>query len=338
MLASDAQIEPLVRRIETVLGASVRKLTRPGGPDRPVLRAYLADHSVIVLARTEATEAEKERAVLRALAPETRHVPELIVHADGLTVLSDGGTDRLPVALWRARPEDRLPLVLRAIDALLDVQRAARRVRLPPQVAPLGTAPDWIAHYVRGPRRMAKMLGLEAPPYDTDALEAALAVPDPAFVKWDARAANAAIAPDGHLTWFDFEHCGLRQGAEDIGWLISDEVFPLDLARDFDTIAQHVAAEDRKRADARLGMLEVFAVLQASFRLRVVLNEVREKGWTKQRHILAEDLVGADPYMAERLARNGAALARRRADTRPLADLFLRTADRFAEARTRRPD
>ena len=49
--------------------------------------------------------------------------------------------------------------------------------------------------------------------------------PDTHFVKWDCRAGNAAIGPDGCLRWFDFEYSGLRHGAEDFAWLIADEVY-----------------------------------------------------------------------------------------------------------------
>ena len=318
-------VESLVARISEVMGRVPLKITRPGGPSRPVYRAYFDDTSVIVSAREDDGLVQKERMILHRIGKTCPSVPRLLAYEHGLMFTSDGGVQRLPVHLHSLAKQERLPILLKAMAALSQVQNAANEVDWSGVLDGIGTNRDWIRHFVRGPQRMGKLLRLTTPDYDVDALCQRLEIKEPKFVKWDARAANAAIGDTGEVTWFDYEHSGLRHGIEDYAWLIADETLPLRLPDCYDAIADQI---ESNMAGA-LGLFDIFTCLQASFRLRVILSEVEKKSWTARKDILAQDWVGADPHMAENLARNGAFLAGRHNLTLPLVDLFEHTADRF---------
>lgn len=100
-----------------------------------------------------------------------------------------------------------------------------------------------------------------------------LKVKEPRFVKWDARAANAALNDNADVRWFDYEYSGLRHGIEDFAWLIADETLPLRLLDCYDAIATLIEAN----FPGALDLFDIFIRLQASFRLRVVLREVENK-------------------------------------------------------------
>ena len=328
----DLTVDDLCARIERVMGKRLLKLTRPGGSDRPIYRAYFRDGSVIVSHREDGEEAERERAVLARLGTLSSSVPRLLAIEDGLTYQSDGGQDRLNIRLHLAEPDEQLALIDKALGGIVDYQRAARGCKLPDLVAPIGTDRAWIRHFARGPQRQAGLLGLPEPALDVGALQSALEVEAPSFVKWDCRAANAALNGQDRLCWFDFEHCGLRHGVEDFAWLICDEAFPQLLSRIYPRIERLIRQSWGTEGEAALRMFDIFGALQASFRLRVVLQEIHKKSWTARQDILKTDLVGADPFMAERLAENGAFLAQRHVETRPFVELMRSTARAFRDA------
>lgn len=334
---SQEKIDKLLVQFGDVLGAPILKVTRPGGEDRPIYRVYMHDKTVIVADRKDGQAARTEREVLARLGGLTDRVPQILAYADGLTYLSDCGTERLSIALYRARPKDRLALVLDAIDALGEMHRAAAGVDWTGVLKPLGLDRDWTRHFARGPQRLAKMVGLPVPDYDIDALEHALGAAPSRFVKWDSRAANATLDASGRLHWIDFEHAGLRHGAEDYAWLICDEVFPLNLAEHFPVIRDRIARAHPPDVPDPVRMVEIFGALQASLRLRVIVTELKKKSWTPQREILALDLVGADPYMAERLACNGAYLSSLNQETQGFSAVFAALAQQFNTAHSNAP-
>ena len=328
----EEKIAQLVTQFSAVLQQPIRKVTRPGGADRPIYRVYTDERTVIVAERADTDAAAKERAILTRLAPLTNRVPSVLAYEDGLTYLSDCGTERLSVAIYRAQGEDRLNLALHAIDALGEMHHAAAQIDWSDMLDPLGADRAWIRHFARGPDRLAQMLGLDLPRGDVDALQALLTVETPRFVKWDSRMANATLSSSGRVHWIDFELAGLRHGIEDYAWMVCDEVFPLNLAEHFPALRNRILAGHPEATPDTGKIFEVFATLHASLRLRVIVNELKEKSWTAQRDILAWDLVGADPYMAERLARNGGYLARLNPETEAFAPLFDTIEQKFRAA------
>ncbi len=56
-----------------------------------------------------------------------------------------------------------------------------------------------------------------------------LSRPGAAFVKWDARPANAVARGPHDVRWFDWEHARHRWRADDWIWLLCDEAIPTEV-------------------------------------------------------------------------------------------------------------
>ena len=320
----DRPADDLTARLEALSGRKVATLSRPGGKDRAVIRVRFTEGPGWILSQRPASgAAARERTVLTALAriPGTP-APQLVGQLGQWTIVSDLGQTKLSVRLQHSAHSDRWPMIDRALRGMLEVQDAANRSGVALHLPRIDMTSEAIAHAARGPTRTRKLFGLPGPVPDTDALEAALAVARPKFVKWDARAANIVVAEDGALGFIDFELSGLRHGCEDLAWLLCDETLPIDLAPHLDAINTVIRDYRAAAPEAYLRSFTIYAALQAGVRLRVIRNELRKKAWTPLREILTSDRVGAHPDLAERLARNGAAFADLQPETRPMVAMF----------------
>ena len=123
----------------------------------------------------------------------------------------------------------------------------------------------------------------------------------------------------GKLRWFDFEYAGLRHGAEDLAFLIGDEVWPirpdemLRITKDASPARDHVSYE---------AYLSLYTVFHAAQRLALVQEDLAEKGWISRRAIRKYDFVGAHPEFGLQLCQVGMFFADRSPLTRPLVRLF----------------
>lgn len=310
-------------------GQPVRRITRPGSDKRPIRRIYLRDRNVIASLRPDPERAEKERIVQSLLAPHTAHVPIYLGMRGGVSFQSDAGTKRLSVAINALPPSDRPALAQEAIAAIFDIQRAADKAGLARRLAPVGLDRDWLERFTGGPARLARMIGLNPGAAMPAGLAAAITPARLRFVKWDCRSGNAALDRCDYLRWFDFEHSGLRHGAEDLAWLATDEHWPLPIRAMRGLIARALPADADEPPGQYLRFFDLFATLQACKRLRLILREAGRNGWVARDRALKFDLVGADPRLGRRLARQAVWLAGQQTLTRPLAAVFEATAQVF---------
>lgn len=324
--------EALAALVEDVFGDRVRKITRPGGASRPVYRVWLKRQTVIAAFRDDPAAAEKERMILSRLGPVCPHVPTYLGSRRGFTFQSDAGQDRLTVRIRAVSGADRFRLAEAAYASLFEIQHAAITAGLSSVLRPLDMDPDHVLHFARGPQRLAKMVGAEAP--DTDWTDIARRI-TPARLRMtrsDCRAGNAVLDRDGPIGWFDYELAGLRHGAEDMGWLSADEAWPVEIETCCE-IVETLAA--RYEGRAHTGFMDVFrlwTVLQMSRRLRLILSEASTSGWVPRKRVLRYDFVGTDPHLAARLADKAAWLARETAPARTWEPIFARTAEVFRRA------
>jgi len=74
----------------------------------------------------------------------------------------------------------------------------------------------------------------------------ALAPTGTAFIRWDARPANAVRDRTGRVWWFDFERSVCHWPLDDVIWLLCDETIPeaVDTARLLEEACRELAREE----------------------------------------------------------------------------------------------
>ncbi len=316
------RIEEIVGIAERMFGEQVLKVTAPGGKSRDSYRMYLGNRSVIVTWRSRTGRAQREILVLRHLSPRCRDMPRLLGFKDNLLFQSDLGEVRLSQEVHRADPDRQADLAAEAVASIFRIQSAARSVRELDALPHLGATGAWVTVFVDAPDRLARLLDRARPGFDRAELCERLAQPPAQFTKWDCRPGNAALAGTPKVAWFDFEYSGRRHGAEDIAFLMGDEVWPVAADTMFDIVTRQFDPGCGHARDDYLEYLGLYATFHAVQRIKLVLSEVDRRGWSTQERALRYDKVGTHPLLGARLCAHAAQCADRHVLTRPLRPLL----------------
>jgi hypothetical protein len=311
--------EEVAKLAERVFGQPVERVTAPGGSSRDSLRVHMADRTVIATQRKYPGRARMEITVLKALSAEGAPVPRYLGGEGHVFFQEDSGSRRLSAELLRQSGAAQDRVAARAFEGLVRVQEAGRRAGLAARVPALGTGRDWIDGFVATPIAASPDFGIAAPQIDRSALADALTVEADTFLKWDARPGNGAIGADGTVLWFDWEHCGRRQGMEDFAWLAGDEFWPIGPERVIAVLSPLLPAA-RRAADLRwLGLYVTFHIVQ---RIVLIRKRYDKAGWVDPAKAMRYDKIGTDSALALRLCRHGAGWADRDPATRPMVRWF----------------
>jgi hypothetical protein len=293
-----------------VFGERVERITAPGGQSRQSIRIHLETRSVIATQRPNPGRAMLEWQILKALHRGGAPVPEVLAREGNIIFQEDLGSDRLSAAMQRADRQQRSAIAGRAVDSLFQIRRVARSGELEKFVPRLGATDIWVRAFVGGPAEVSAAFGFAPPQFDENAACANLNVPARVFVKWDARPGNAMVTASGDVRWFDWEHCGRRQGMEDFAWLMGDEFWPVEPGVMIPMIRQQLAQTGRMHfADRQIAYLQLYTVLHIVQRLRLILRRVVRTGWMDAARALKYDDVGVVPDLAQRLCLRGRTLA-----------------------------
>lgn len=320
----------LVSRIEKVFGRRVTKITAPGGRRRASLRVYFGEDSIIVTNRPDQTRNANEALVLERLAPICDIVPRYLGRDGPLLFQSDVGTKRLSLGIQNASQDVQEQLARAAVEGIFAYQAAGARTDLMQRLPRLGATARWTDRVISGPARLAARVPMSAPALDLAAMERRLADPRTRFIKWDCRAGNAATGADGRMRWFDFEYAALRHGAEDLAWLVADEIWPVPPQVMFPLIRAAQAQAEADDTDAYMAYLALFTTLHAVQRILLILDEVKARGWLPMARVLGRDDVGVTPRLGMRLCETGKWCADLDPLTRPLIPLFEAMHAKFA--------
>ena len=324
--------ENVAKLCERVFGMPVVKVTAPGGKSRESLRVHFASRSIVATQRKYPGRRKMEVEVLKRLSAAGCPVPKYLGGAGGIFFQDDVGSRRLSGVLAVSDPAGRQRLAAGAIDSLLRIQDAGQRAGLDEIVPALGTKRDWVMGFLGTAITSSEDWGVAPPAIDAEALADLLHVEPRQFLKWDARPGNASVGGDGVVYWFDWEHCGKRQGMEDIAWLAGDEFWPLGAQPVID-ILQDRLPPDRAEGDIRyLTHFMVFHIVQ---RLNLIRNRVRKAGWADPHKAMRLDKIGSDRDLARRLCRHGAEWAERQDLTRPMVPWFRAVAEKLDTLRKR---
>ena len=273
-----------------ILGSAPDRIDTPGGQSRDAVRAWFGEQSLIVARRTELKRARLESAVLRSLNEAGVPVPRLIASRGEWVLQQDLGTERLSQVMARDVPYDGH--LGSAIGALQSIQEQGTRLGFPRQLPVLGEAESWSRGLVDRRRRVDAVLSLRAPDLDHAGLHHLLRVREPRFLKWDARPGNAIITASGGVGWIDWEHCGVRNGLDDLVWLLADEYTP-GLDREASLLDEWLPAfaEAWSRDEAR-DYFHTYGALHSIVRLGYILHYKQDGLWWDPVRCLALDKVG----------------------------------------------
>lgn len=296
-----------------VLGAKMTGLSTPGGPGRASIRVHLADRTVIATYRPDPERFRTEAMALDRLSKAGAPVPFLIAQADGIIFQQDVGSKRLSTELDRLGGTEREAMARRAVNSLKELKAAANDdlVTMLPKIA---LNPESIDRFVNGPRDLSLEIKAQPPILNLAGLKKSICADCGQFVKWDARPGNAAVQPDGSIVWFDWEHCGLRQGAEDFGFLFGDEFWPLSAQQSLELLVSPI--------DVDHAFLVRFTALHIVQRLILIHAKAGANGWEDRNRALQLDLVGNTPCAVARLCAHGAEWASLDPMTVPLVQWF----------------
>ncbi len=311
------------RAVELLLGGRVTGVETPGDRSAESLRVRLEDRSVIATRRDNSQRGAMEAVALQALAARGAPVPRMLAFDGSWMIQEDVGEQRLSEALFHASRRDGerwLEAAVMSLRAVHDAGRAARLERLLPT---LGGGDKWLDELVDIPHRLARLLDVPAPALPVADLTELLKVSRPRFIKWDARPGNAAALADGSVIWFDWEHCGCRNGLDDLAWLLGDEYTPDWPDAELELIERHLAAfddgEDRAQAE---DYLAAFGTLHMCVRLSLIVSRKGDGDWWDWQRCLSGDRVGVTREATLRVCRRAARWAERSPSTAILSPWF----------------
>ena len=307
------------RACEGLLDARVTRTEPPGGRRRKSVRAFLEDRSVIVTRRKHRARAELEVVVLRELHARGAGVPRVVAFDGTWMVQEDLGERRLSQALAGAAEAESEKWLGAALDSLARIHQAGRAAGLEVHVPRIGAKSEWLLKLVETPKRLGDFLSLPAPDLPVPELVDRLGFRRPQFIKWDARPGNAATLEDGSVAWFDWEHCGCRNGLEDVAWLLGDEYVP-DRAGVEDRLLERflpVFAGESDPNDSR-GYLAIFGTLHMCVRLALILSTKGQGPWWDWEYCLKHDKVAVTAATARKTCLRAARWAGKLAVTEAL--------------------
>ncbi len=304
---------------EQIFAMPVVKVTAPGGKTRESLRVHFENRTIVATQRAYAGRMRLEVEVLKRLTEQDAPVPKFLGGSEQIFFQQDVGSRRLSGELLNGTGEVRKQIAARAFESLVRIREAGERSNLADIVPALGADEKWVKGFVGTSVATSEKYKIAPPALDFQALVDRLHVPATTFVKWDARPGNASIGALGHVFWFDWEHCGKRQGMEDFAWLAGDEFWPVD-TDDVVDILTEILPSDRGANDLDyLGLFITFHIVQ---RLTIIHRRFTKAGWVDAAKAMRYDKIGVDPELAKRLCRHGAGWADRSALTRPMVRWF----------------
>lgn len=302
-----------------IFAMPVEKVTAPGGKTRESLRVHFANRTIVATQRSYPGRMRMEVEVLKRLTEQNAPVPKFLGGSEKIFFQADVGSRRLSGEMMNAGEAGKIDIAARAFESLQRIREAGEKSGLADIVPALGADEAWVKAFLGTSVRTAKKYGIAPPEVDFQALTDRLHVPATTFLKWDARPGNASIGAKGQVFWFDWEHCGKRQGMEDYAWLAGDEFWPVG-CDDAVAILQEQLPRDRASKDLEyLGLFITFHIIQ---RLTIIHRRFTKAGWVNAAKAMKYDKIGVDPELGKRLCRHGAGWADRSVLTRPMIRWF----------------
>lgn len=315
--------EEAAKSCERLIGEAVLDVKHLGGAGRRTARISLKDRTVIVTQRKHANRAKLEAETLQALTAHGGAVPQVISFDDRWLIQEDLGQRRLSQALAEAHEADGEALLAKGLTGLVACQSAGKTSKLDQRVITIGDRTEWLVTLATMPERIGERVRMPPPALNVDRLVEKLRPQRPAFIKWDARPANAILRTNSSIAWFDWEHCGRRNPLDDVVWLLCDEYTPHWPAAEEKLINNFLPLFlNGASRDEAYNYFMTFGVLHSCMRLSLILTEKANEPWWDAQECLDQDNVGVTCEMSLRLCERAARWTTQSSLTSNLVDWF----------------
>lgn len=292
--------------------------TGPRGAERGTCRAHVGTRTVYATRRRDPAVTAREAEILEALHAEGAPVPRVIAFEEGWLLQASAGPQRLSESLNHAATEPSRRLLVTAVESLADLHRAGEDRHLEARVPTFACGERTAGRLLEHLEAVGERCHVPLPSVDKARLLDLMGRPGDAFVKWDARPANAAVDAQGMLRWFDWQHANRRHRSDDLVWLLCDESIPD--ACDAPSLLFESAATWREDPDRVAAM----AVAHVGTRLRGCFTGAAGLD-TSWKACLESDWLGSRETV-RRLCHRGAGVAPHSRLTEPLGEWFERLA------------
>jgi len=301
----------------------------PGGEDRGSFRLYFDDTSIIATTRKDRWKIELESQVLSRMSLFSTDCPEFLGVCDSILFQSDLGDRRLSQEILKVEGDQRSHLAQEAVSSIFRLQSAARKASLQDAIPQGMLGPAWIKKHVDSLDVFRHLDNWNSRLLERNRLCEMLTHSNPQFVRGDCRSGNAIIRPQDTVAWFDFEDAHTGHGAEDIAYLIGDEVWPLPPEEMEEIVKDGVALESAQALDSYLNYLAIFLTFRCIQRLQLILRVVGKAGWQPLSGIYQRDRLGVNPECVKHICEVGAYYAARHSETVPIGRDFEEVVKRF---------
>ena len=316
---------------EQAMSEEVVRVSFPGGESRNAIRCELASGQTVLASRRRNSQRRRhEIGISTALSEADAPAPRVLGVVDGVLVQEDLGDHRLNIALAEMQDEaTREALVMAALESLARCKAAISQASIVQELPVKGKGFRWRSALAAVPTVLARMLDLRPPPDRSDPIAALLAVPEPRFVKWDARPGNAMVDEHGHVRWFDWDHAGLRNSVDDLVWLVCDEY--VDLSADAEDAVLDRMVPGFGAGEDWSDYVRVMGAVHFSVRLHMILEHRLKSGkWWDFDYCCRTDRIGITQECALRTAQRALRWTRYVEQTKPLSDWYGRVAERIS--------
>lgn len=294
---------------ERLLGQTPLSVERPGGPTRRSIRVELKDRHVIATHRRHAERAQLEARVLQALKTQGAPVPQVLAFDGEWLIQEYLGQHRLSQKLAVANETESEALLENALTGLASAQQAGNASQLNKRTITIGHREEWLLRLATIPEHISDQIKFRPPALQTDKLVAQLYPKQPAFIKWDARPANAIVRSDASVAWFDWEHCGCRNPIDDMVWLLCDEYNP-----DWPDVEARLIKKllplfvNGSSQDENNNYLMTHGALHSCVRLSLILTEKAGGPWWNVQQCIDQDKVGVTRDLSIQLCRRAVSI------------------------------
>lgn len=296
--------QPNIGGWEKLLNQKVINVEFPGGKRR---RSYLLNledgREVVATQRKEKSRASMESEVLKQLSKTTKFVPQLIA-TDGRFRLVQEKLEgaRLSSALNTANDEELESLLIQALQSLSRLHHMGSESGFDHKFKAIGYDQEWINGLLYRPLVIGKHFKCIPKEPNLQQLTTLFKVNKPRFIKWDARPGNALCHPQGYVTWFDWEHCGVRNRLDDMAWLLCDEFVPNKPEIELRIINEFIDQfADQYSKDQAEQYLYTFGVFHSCVRLGLILSYKKDGSWWNLQKCIDGDKAGVTQQLAIRL-------------------------------------
>ena len=330
-----AERRELTAYARKTLGRKVADIEYPGGESRDSVRLILDDGKRVIATRRPTDErAEHEVHVMRALHKHGANVPRVFGFNGELLLQQDLGTTRLSQTLHDKEMKPRIPELLdAALTSMAGFHEAAAKADLAKGTKIIGDRHEWCLGLASVPEEVGELTGIAPPAYDKEAVASLIAIREPSFVKWDSRPGNALVSPSLQAYWFDWEHSGARNAADDLVWLMGDEFVTHDPDMERDLFDKHLGAfaSGGLEGDGLEHYVRTLGCFHSCVRLSLILDYKGDGKWWSLTNCLDGDKVGVTRRCARRLLWRAQNWAEHDSLTAPLI-LWLKDIEEHVEA------